>query len=100
MRERETGREYEEAYDALILSTGASPLKPPNCSPSLSAPAFDVEIIARFIRRRGYDMASIERSIYEFPLPEWRDVAGSRVRPRDFFRAFFDVLQIYRRNRP
>lgn len=27
--ERETGREYEEAYDALILSTGASPLKPP-----------------------------------------------------------------------
>jgi NADPH-dependent 2,4-dienoyl-CoA reductase/sulfur reductase-like enzyme/rhodanese-related sulfurtransferase len=29
VRERETGREYEESYDALILSTGASPLKPP-----------------------------------------------------------------------
>jgi NADPH-dependent 2,4-dienoyl-CoA reductase/sulfur reductase-like enzyme/rhodanese-related sulfurtransferase len=29
VRECETGREYEEAYDALILSTGASPLKPP-----------------------------------------------------------------------
>lgn len=29
VRERDTGREYEEAYDALILSTGASPLKPP-----------------------------------------------------------------------
>ncbi len=29
VREVETGREYEEAYDALILSTGASPLKPP-----------------------------------------------------------------------
>ena len=26
VRERETGREYEEAYDALILSTGASPM--------------------------------------------------------------------------
>jgi NADPH-dependent 2,4-dienoyl-CoA reductase/sulfur reductase-like enzyme len=26
--EWETGREYEEAYDALVLSTGASPLKP------------------------------------------------------------------------
>ena len=61
---------------------------------------FDVEIIARFIRRRGYDIASVERAIYEFPLPEWRDVAGSRVRPRDFFRAFFDVLKIYRRYRP
>jgi NADPH-dependent 2,4-dienoyl-CoA reductase/sulfur reductase-like enzyme len=29
VQECETGREYEEAYDALILSTGASPLKPP-----------------------------------------------------------------------
>ena len=29
VRERETVREYEEAYDALILSTGASPMKPP-----------------------------------------------------------------------
>jgi len=29
VREVETGREYDEAYDALILSTGAAPLKPP-----------------------------------------------------------------------
>jgi NADPH-dependent 2,4-dienoyl-CoA reductase/sulfur reductase-like enzyme/rhodanese-related sulfurtransferase len=29
VREVETGREYEEAYDALILSMGASPWKPP-----------------------------------------------------------------------
>jgi NADPH-dependent 2,4-dienoyl-CoA reductase/sulfur reductase-like enzyme/rhodanese-related sulfurtransferase len=28
-REVETGREYDESYDALILSTGASPLNPP-----------------------------------------------------------------------
>lgn len=28
LHEVETGRKYEEAYDALILSTGASPLKP------------------------------------------------------------------------
>jgi NADPH-dependent 2,4-dienoyl-CoA reductase/sulfur reductase-like enzyme/rhodanese-related sulfurtransferase len=27
--ERDTGHEYEEAYDALILSTGAAPMKPP-----------------------------------------------------------------------
>lgn len=56
---------------------------------------FDVEIIARFIRQCGYDMARVEGGIYEHPLPEWRDVAGSRVRPRDFFRAFFDVSRIY-----
>lgn len=29
VRELETGREYEEPYDELILSTGASPLLPP-----------------------------------------------------------------------
>lgn len=58
---------------------------------------FDVEIIARFIRKRGYDMQSVEAAIYEFPLPEWRDIAGSQVRPRDFFRAFFDVVRIHRR---
>ena len=68
--------------------------------PFCSRWVFDVEIIARFIRQRGYDIASVEKSIYEFPLPEWRDVAGSRVKPQDFFRAFFDVLQIYRRYHP
>ena len=29
VRKTEAGREYEEAYDALVLSTGASPLRPP-----------------------------------------------------------------------
>jgi NADPH-dependent 2,4-dienoyl-CoA reductase/sulfur reductase-like enzyme/rhodanese-related sulfurtransferase len=29
LRELATGREYEQPYDALVLSTGASPLKPP-----------------------------------------------------------------------
>jgi dolichyl-phosphate beta-glucosyltransferase len=61
---------------------------------------FDVEIIARFIRQRRYDMASVQSSIYEFPLPEWRDVAGSRVRPGDFLKAFADVVKIYSRYRP
>ena len=61
---------------------------------------FDVEIIARFIRERRYDMASVQSAIYEFPLPEWRDIAGSRVKPTDFFRAFFDVMRIYLRYRP
>lgn len=29
VRELDTGREYEQAYDALVLSTGAAPLRPP-----------------------------------------------------------------------
>lgn len=60
---------------------------------------FDVEIIARFIRFCGYDLARVEASIYEYPLKQWKDVAGSRVRPKDFFVAFFDVLRIWRRYR-
>jgi len=60
---------------------------------------FDVEIIARFIQKRGHDIAAVEQAIYEFPLMQWQDVAGSRLRPKDFFRAFFDVLQIKRRYR-
>jgi len=58
---------------------------------------FDVEILARFIQGRGYDIASVEQAIYEYPLPAWRDVAGSQVKPADFFRAFFEVLAIHRR---
>ena len=68
--------------------------------PFCSRWVFDVEIIARFIRQRRYDMKSVEASIYEFPLPEWRDVAGSRVKPGDFLKAFVDVLKIYLRYRP
>ncbi len=58
---------------------------------------FDVEILARLIRRRHFQMASVQRAIYEYPLPCWRDVAGSQVRAKDFFRAFWDVIRIYRR---
>jgi NADPH-dependent 2,4-dienoyl-CoA reductase/sulfur reductase-like enzyme/rhodanese-related sulfurtransferase len=36
VRELETGKEYDETYDALVLSTGAAPLKPP--IPGIGAP--------------------------------------------------------------
>lgn len=56
---------------------------------------FDVEILARFIQSRKGDMESIRQAIYEFPLYAWRDVGGSKVRPKDFVRAFIDVLKIH-----
>jgi hypothetical protein len=55
---------------------------------------FDVEIFARYIRNVGSPGAAAVR-IYEFPLMVWRDVAGSKVKPGDFFVAFRDILRIY-----
>jgi dolichyl-phosphate beta-glucosyltransferase len=62
---------------------------------------FDVEIVARAIAaRRGSGRPAVERAIYEFPLHEWRDVAGSKIKPLDWMRAFFGLVSIrwnYRR---
>ena len=65
--------------------------------PFVSRWVFDVEMIARFIQRAGGDAARVAPRIYEFPLYAWQDVAGSKVRPADFFKAFRDVLRIHRR---
>jgi dolichyl-phosphate beta-glucosyltransferase len=56
---------------------------------------FDVEIIARMIRaRRGQDLKQAEDIIYEFPLRQWKDVKGSKIRSSDFLRAAFELLWI------
>jgi len=55
---------------------------------------FDVEIIARLIRASSRD--HIRATLYELPLHEWRDVAGSNVRPRDFLRSAADLWRIHR----
>jgi dolichyl-phosphate beta-glucosyltransferase len=55
---------------------------------------FDVELIARYIRKLGSPQAAAER-IYEFPLDTWEDVGGSKVKPFDFFIAVRDVWLIY-----
>ncbi|MBI4817699.1 MAG: glycosyltransferase [Deltaproteobacteria bacterium] len=58
----------------------------------------DVEILARLIRAlsaRGRP-ATLEGAVVEYPLHAWRHVAGSKVRPKDFGRAFFDLVAIRR----
>jgi dolichyl-phosphate beta-glucosyltransferase len=57
---------------------------------------FDVEILARLIAtRRRMRLPQAEHVIYEDPLTEWRDVAGSRVTARDYVRAAYDLYRIY-----
>jgi dolichyl-phosphate beta-glucosyltransferase len=60
----------------------------------LSRWVFDVEILARM--RLGPGGASADR-VYELALRRWEDVAGSKVRPLDFFRACLDLVRIRRR---
>ena len=63
-------------------------------APFLSRWIFDVEIIARYLREVGAEAAA--KRIYEFPLMCWVDVAGSKLKPRDFVTSFVDVLRIRR----
>ncbi|HKR26318.1 MAG TPA: hypothetical protein VJS11_02650, partial [Acidobacteriaceae bacterium] len=59
---------------------------------------FDVEILARFLGLHKGDCAAFATKVYEYPLPVWTDVAGSKVSPADFLRAFAELAFIYRRH--
>jgi dolichyl-phosphate beta-glucosyltransferase len=65
-------------------------------SPFQSRWIFDVEIIARFMAIHNKDASFAERAIYENPLPRWEDVAGSKVKPLDFFTALYELMKIRR----
>src|SRR5579871_5447466 len=67
--------------------------------PFLSRWIFDVEILAMYIGLHGGDLEASASRIYEFPLYCWRDVGGSKVRPKDFLRAAIDLFVI-RKNFP
>ena len=66
--------------------------------PFLSRWIFDVEIFARLIKgTRDKDIPPADRLIYEFPLTEWRDVAGSKVELYDFIKAAWELYRIRRK---
>jgi glycosyltransferase involved in cell wall biosynthesis len=57
---------------------------------------FDVEILTRLIQaRRGTTLPQADDVVYEFPLLEWRDVEGSKVKAVDFVKSFFGLALIY-----
>jgi glycosyltransferase involved in cell wall biosynthesis len=57
---------------------------------------FDVEILARL---RLACPAGGDIGIYECPLDAWHEVEGSKLKGRDFVRAGFELLNIWRRYR-
>jgi dolichyl-phosphate beta-glucosyltransferase len=53
---------------------------------------FDVEILARLVAVEGAAAATAQ--VYEAPLESWAEVGGSKVRPRDFVKAFGELARI------
>lgn len=57
---------------------------------------FDVEMLAR---RKQMMQSSTGKSsgplAFECPLDEWHDVAGSKLKPSDFVKAFVDLVNIF-----
>ncbi|MFO0788392.1 MAG: glycosyltransferase [Pirellulales bacterium] len=58
---------------------------------------FDVELLARIKSRTTNAESALpaDDSIYEFPLEQWEDVAGSRLKSHDIVTAALDLLRVY-----
>jgi len=57
---------------------------------------FDVELFARLIQLcRSEALHSPQELVYELPLQTWCDVAGSKLKPRDYLKACFGLLAVY-----
>jgi dolichyl-phosphate beta-glucosyltransferase len=57
---------------------------------------FDVELLARLIRlRRGTLLPRVSENVFEIPLEKWEDVAGSKLKRGDFFKAVSELGRIW-----
>ncbi len=65
-------------------------------TPFLTRWVFDVELLARYARSVREAAPPIEDRLYELPLLQWTDVAGSKVRPWDFVRSGLELIRIWR----
>ena len=65
-------------------------------APFIGGWIFDVEMIAREVRaRRASGMTPAAKVIFEYPLMEWRDVAGSKIKPIDWIKVAINLGRIY-----
>jgi glycosyltransferase involved in cell wall biosynthesis len=60
---------------------------------------FDVELLLRWRRWCEEQRIQVEQTIYEWPLDEWRDVPGSKLRWSDMIAAAADLTRLFVRDR-
>jgi dolichyl-phosphate beta-glucosyltransferase len=60
--------------------------------PFISRWIFDVEILARLVYR---GKVNPQVAIFEYPLFDWHDVRGSKIKPKDFCIALWDLAHIH-----
>jgi dolichyl-phosphate beta-glucosyltransferase len=56
---------------------------------------FDVELLARLIRMRRETASTLHDCVYEYPLDFWEDIAGSKLKRGDFFKAVAELSTIW-----
>jgi glycosyltransferase involved in cell wall biosynthesis len=57
---------------------------------------FDVEILARLIAAEEGGTSVVANRLYELPLDEWRDIAGSKLTRGAYLRAATSIVALYR----
>ncbi len=97
-------RVYDTQCGAKLFRNGPR-LGPLFREPFLSTWLFDVEILARRIAQSAQaGAAPAQTAVYEYPVTEWADVGGSKLRPGAYLRAALDLFRIrrcyLRRRRP
>ncbi len=91
-------RVYDTQCGAKLFRQAAH-LKPLFDTPFHSAWIFDVELLARWKRLNLQANRSAEFGLFEFPLHQWHDVPGSKLRLKHWFRAALDLYRISRHYR-
>jgi glycosyltransferase involved in cell wall biosynthesis len=86
---------YDTQCGAKIFKNN-SELKTVFAQPFLVNWVFDVEILARFkVIRKLNNSNLLQNTTLEYPLDEWTDIGGSKVKFIDFFKAIMELTKIF-----